>query len=74
MPDVIPQLVVWRRYKEHQLSEKATDLMLASWREKSSKSYDSQFQRWLSWYSARSVDPISCPVGDVVNFLADLFE
>ena len=31
------------RYKEQQLSEKATELMLASWREKSSKAYGSQF-------------------------------
>ena len=63
-----------RRYREHHLSEKATELMLSSWRENSSKSYDSQFQKWLNWCSARSVDSVSCPVGDVVNFLADLFE
>ena len=61
------------RYKEQQLSEKATELMLASWREKSSKAYDSQFQKWIGWCSKRSADPISCPIGEVVNFLADLF-
>ena len=47
--------------------------MLSSWREKSSRSYDSQFQKWISWCRTRSVDPVSCPVGEVVNFLADLF-
>ena len=47
--------------------------MLASWREKSSKAYDSQFQRWISWCNSRGADLISCPVGEVVNFLADLF-
>ena len=61
------------RYKEQQLSEKAAELMLASWREKSSKAYDSQFQKWIGWCSKRSVGPISCPIGEVVNFLADLF-
>ena len=37
------------RYKEQQLSEKATELMLASWREKSSKAYDSQFWPEMDW-------------------------
>ena len=61
------------RYKDQQLSEKATELMLASWREKSSKAYDSQFQKWIGWCNKRGADPISCPIGEVVNFLADLF-
>ena len=63
-----------RQYQERKLSKKATELMLASWREKSSKTYESQFQKWISWCSTRSVDPISCPVGEVGNFLADLFD
>ena len=62
-----------QRYKEQQLSAKATELMLSSWREKSSKAYESQFQKWASWCSARSINPISCPIGDVVNFLAEMF-
>ena len=62
-----------RRYKEQQLLEETTELMLASWREKSAKAYDSQFQKWLSWYRLRGADPISCHVGEVVNFLAELF-
>ena len=61
------------RYKHQQLLEKATELTLASWREKSSKTYESQFQKWASWCGARSIDPISCPIGDVANFLAEMF-
>ena len=62
-----------RQYKEQKLSEKAAELMLSSWREKSSRSYESQFQKWISWCSTRSVNLISCRVSEVVNFLADLF-
>ena len=62
-----------RRYQEQQLSEEATELMLSSWREKSARSYDSQFQKWISWCHTRSVDPVSCPVEEVVNVVADLF-
>ena len=64
MADVVLQLhvAVWNilrgRYKEQQLSEKAIELILTSWRRKSSKAYhDSQFQKC----SERSADPISCP-------------
>ena len=62
------------RYRNHQLSEKATELLLASWRQKSSKSYDSLFRKWISWCNERDADPVSGPVSEVVNFLADLFE
>ena len=62
------------RYRECQLSEEASELLLASWREKSSKSYDSLFRKWLSWYNERNSDPVSGPIGEVVNFLADLFK
>ena len=62
------------RYKDCQISEGATKLLLASWRQKSSKTYDSLFGKWTSWCSERDSDPVSCPIGEVVNFLAHLFE
>ena len=62
-----------QRYKKQPLSEKAMELMLSSRRGKSSKAYKSQFQKWASWCGARSINPISCPIGDVVNFLAHMF-
>ena len=63
-----------QRYKDCQISEGATKLLLASWRQKSSKTYDSLFGKWTSWCSERDSDPLSCPIGEVVNFLAHLFE
>ena len=42
--------------------------MVSSWREISSKTYESQ---WASWCGARGIDPVSCPI-DVVNFLAEM--
>ena len=48
--------------------------MLASWRSKSSQTYDSLFNKWVCWYGERSRDPVSGPVADVANFLAHLFE
>jgi len=54
------------------LSEAAKDLFLTSWRGKTSRAYDSHFRKWLDWCDERSLDPISGPISDVANFLADL--
>ena len=61
------------RFRDKSLSEQSSALLLASWRTKTSRSYDSLFQKWVSWCSERSTDPISGPVSDVVNFLGDLY-
>ena len=68
IPEIIPQLAVWP------ISNRDTKLLLASWQSKSSKSYDSMFQKWIGWCKERNTDPISGPVSEVANFLADLYE
>ena len=62
------------RFKGQQISQEGTELLLASWRQKSSKSYDSLFGKWVHWCDQRNSDPIPGPVSEVVNFLADLFK
>ena len=54
-------------------SPQATDLMLASWRDKTSSNYGSSFSRWAGWCQQRGRDPTVGPIEDVINFLADLF-
>jgi len=51
------------------LSEEASALLMASWRDKSNKSYNSLLERWCS---AQDRNPISGPVVDISNFLAKL--
>ena len=63
-----------RRYQDKEISQEGTELLLASWRQKSSKSYDSLFKKWVVWCGERSSDPVSGPVSEVVNFLATLFK
>ena len=62
------------RCQRNHLSGTATDLVLSSWREKSSKSYDTCFRKWASWCSERNRDPICGPISDVANFLAELYQ
>ena len=61
------------RFSDQRLSEEASRLMLASWRQKSGKSYDSQFAKWAGWCHERDIDPVSGDITGVINFLADLF-
>lgn len=61
------------RYRDQELSEEATSLMLKSWRTKTNRSYDSLFDKWYSWCCARDSDPFSGPINEVVNFLANLY-
>ena len=62
------------RCQRSHLSGTATDLVLSSWRDKSSKSYDSCFRKWAGWCSERNRDPICGPISDVANFLAQLYQ
>ena len=47
------------KYRTASLSTEASDLVPASWRTKSSQTYDSLFKRWASWCSEKNHNPIS---------------
>ncbi len=77
-PYMTPQLAAWSvsgiDSAVKKLSEEATRLLLSSWRQKTNKSYDSLFKKWLCWCDQRDIDPVSEDITGVVNFLAHLFE
>ena len=60
-------------YSSQGLSSEASDLMLASWRDKTNSNYGSSFAKWAGLCQQRGRNPLSGPVADVVNFLAELF-
>ena len=61
-------------FQDKEILEEGTELLLASWRQKSSKSYDSLFRKWVDWCNQRHSDPVSGPISEVVNFLAHMFK
>ena len=65
---------VRQHYSGKKRSTEATDLLLSSWRSKTSQSYDSLCKKWIGWCSERHYDLVSGPIEDVVNFLAHLHE
>uniref|UniRef100_A0A1X7V4W8 Core-binding (CB) domain-containing protein n=1 Tax=Amphimedon queenslandica TaxID=400682 RepID=A0A1X7V4W8_AMPQE len=62
-----------QHYTNQSLSGDATNLLLASWKQKTSQSYDSLCKKWIIWCSEWQTDPVSGPIEDVVNFLANLY-
>ena len=56
------------------LSAEASKLLTASWRSTTTSPYESLFKKWDSWCMERSRDPIRGPIGDVANFLSELFQ
>ena len=65
---------VWSPLQSSKFLNTATDLALSSWRDKSTRSYNSSFNKWARWCAERDRNPISGSISDVANFLADLFE
>ena len=71
--DLLPQLAYFRQKFGHgDLSESAKELIIASWRSKTSRAYDSHFKKWSGWCTEWGLDPISGLISDVVDFLTDL--
>ena len=63
-----------QRFQDKEILEEGTELLLVSWRQKSSKSYDSLFRKWVDWCNQRHSDPVSGSISEVVNFLAHMFK
>ena len=63
-----------QHYTDKKLSLEASDLLLSSWRQKTSQSYDSLSKKWISWCTERQCDPVSGLIEDMVNFLAHLYK
>ena len=61
-----------QKFRSGNLSETAKELLFKSWRSKTSRAYDSHFKKWLGWCAERDRDPVSGPISDVANFLAEL--
>ena len=60
--------IVWQQCQSGGLSTEAARLLSASWRSKTTSSYESLFKWWDSWCKERGRDPITGPMGGVANF------
>lgn len=56
------------------LSQRATKLVEASWRQSTEAQYSSCWRRWTVWASLHGISSTSPALSEVVNFLADLYD
>lgn len=63
---------LWEMFESNNLWLSAKQLLLASWRSKTSKVYDSHFKKRLAWCTERACNHITGLIPDVANSLADL--
>ena len=56
------------------VSEKASAVILHSWRGTTQKQYQVYFKKWYSFCSKRGFDPCSVSSVKALDFLAELFE
>ena len=54
-------------------SEKATNILFASWRKGTAKQYQAAWSAWLGWCRRRHSDPLSGTIKDIIHFLTDQY-
>ena len=61
-------------FQNRGLSARATDIIMASWRDSTKKGYKTHIQRWIQYCCQRKIDKVSPSVNDVLEFLTYLFD
>ena len=55
------------------ISEESSSLIIHSRREGTSQTYESAWKRWSLWCGGRGLDPFTCPINFILDYLAHLF-
>ena len=61
-------------YETANISESTRNILLAAWRKNTTSAYASAWNKWVSWCDPRKINPLSAPVGSILEFLKDQFE
>ena len=57
-------------YQGTGVSEEAISLLMSSWRDSTSKNYNSSWRKWELWCGGKGINPISPSLGNILNFMA----
>ncbi|XP_058973292.2 uncharacterized protein [Pocillopora verrucosa] len=66
--------IVRQSYETQGISQKATSIILQSWRKGTTKQYSSYIKRWTTYCHKKQIDPVSATVPQALDFLVELFE
>ena len=64
---------VRKRLRDAGVSDGASGLIINSRREGTSQTYESAWKKWSLWCGGRGLDPITCPVNHILEYLSHLF-
>ncbi|KXJ06916.1 hypothetical protein AC249_AIPGENE11513 [Exaiptasia diaphana] len=57
-----------------QISGRAADIIMASWREGTRKQYSTHINKWIKYCGKKQVDCLHPNIGDIIDFLTELFD
>ena len=66
--------VIRRSYESRNISNKVTNILLASWRAGTQKQYSTHIKKWFSFCNKKQVDSVHTDVNTVLEFLTEQFE
>ena len=62
--------IVRQSYETQGFSQKATSIILQSWRKGTTKQYSSYIKRWTTYCHQKQIDPVSATVPQALDFLS----
>ena len=66
--------IVRQSYEKQGFSQKATSIILQSWRKGTTKRYSSHIKRWTTYCHQKQIDLVSATVPQALDFLVELYE
>ena len=60
--------------QEEGISEQARNLILNSRRKGTTVNYEAAWKKWDLWCGGKQIDPVTCPISQVLEFLSNLYE
>lgn len=61
-------------FKSRDISLKATNMLLASWRKGTQKQYITYVRKWFSFCRQKQIDSIQANINHILDFLTDLYD
>ena len=63
-----------RSFKDRNISLKATNILLASWRKGTQKQYLTYVRKWFSFCREKQIDSIQANISSILEFFTELYE
>ena len=66
--------VIGKNLQAYGICEKASSIIMASWRDGTKKQYDSYLKKWFLFWDKRKRNPFAGIVSDIIDFLTEMLK